>query len=544
MTRRELAKVENRTMALLKRKPDFAAAPDATWTDDTAAVLFQSLPSLLVSGGDQRLALTGGVNAYGCKPQPDPRLLDFASSTASTISKAAYACATDAREALLTAAVRDGSEQAFDEAVERARRALRRYLDIGEAEVLFTPSGTDAQLQVLFLTKALFGNSPLTTIIVGSDQTGSGTAYTSLGRHFSAVTSRGDVVEKNGAIAGLADGVATISVPFCHGGRLRSSTEMDAAVSKAVSDSITAGARVLLQVMDSSKLGWRAPSAECLAEIEQRWPHEVCIVVDACQLRTGRRRLKDFLARNWPVLITGSKFFTGPAFSGALLLPEAIADALDGLTVATQGLSRYATCFDIPRRWPALRVAFPRVANFGQWLRWEAALEEMRAYFAVPEDFRDQVLAIFAARLPALIAAAKNLRLLHEHAGEESAVADGELRHPTIFSFVPEHQGEAISAENCARLHRALRLDLSRHASSDEAVLARRACQVGQPVALKHRPGSVLRLCASARLVTRCWSFEEKSAEAAATRILDEASAVIAKLDWLAGRPDILETVA
>jgi flavin-binding protein dodecin len=531
-------------MALLKRKPEFVATPDATWADDSAVALFQSLPSLLASGGDQRLTLTGGVNAYGCKPQPDPRLLDFASSTASTISEAAYACAACARDALLYATARDGSEQAFDDAVERARRALRRHLDIGEAEVLFTPSGTDAQLQVLFLTKALFGNSTLTTIIVGSDQTGSGTAYTSLGRHFSAVTSRGDAVEKNGAISGLADGVATIAVPFCHEGRLRSGAEMDAAVIKVVAEAIAAGSKVLLQVMDSSKLGWRTPSAECLAEIEERWPHEVCVVVDACQLRTGPRRLKDFLARNWPVLITGSKFFTGPAFSGALLLPPAIADALDGLTAAPRGLSSYATCFDVPRRWPALRSAFPRVANFGQWLRWEAALEEMRAYFAVPENFRDRVLAEFAVRLPKLIATAKNLRLLSEHAGEESAADDGELCHPTVFSFVPHHRGEALSAETCARLHRALRLDLSHYASSDDAELARRACQVGQPVALKHRQGSVLRLCASARLVTRCWSLEEKSAEAAVATVLDEASATIAKLDWLAGRPDILETLA
>jgi hypothetical protein len=529
-------------MNQLMRKPDFAPSPP--WPEKATASLFQPLSFLLAAGGDQRLALTRGLNVYGCKPYPDPRLFDFASSTASTISQAGFARAERARDALLHDAALTGTEHAFDAAIARARTALRRHLDIGAAEVVFTPSGTDAQLQALFLTRALFGHAPLTTIVVGSDQTGSGTAFTALGRHFGAVTSRGDAVEKNGAIAGLAENVSNVLVPFCQDGRLRTGAEMDAAIVKSVADAVATGSKVLLQIMDASKLGWRAPSAACLADIEERWPHDVRIVADACQLRLSRRRIGNYLARGYFVLITGSKFFTGPAFSGALLVPQTLACALDGLSAAPLGLARYATQFDISQRWPLLRAAFPRMPNFGQWLRWEAALEEMQAYFAVPEAYRDAVLGQFAARLPAMISSTKNLYLLTERAGEQTDAEDGEFRHPTIFSFVPHRGGEALSAEDCARSHRAMRHDLSQQAAAESAATAGQPCQVGQPVALKHRAGSAMRLCASARQVARCWSLNKESAEDAVAPVLAEAQTAIAKLDWLAGRRDLLETIA
>lgn len=59
--------------------------------------------------------------------------------------------------------------------------------------------------------------------------------------------------------------------------------DADAEVMRAIEDSLAQGRRVLLQIMDSSKLGWRAPSAACLGEITRRWPRKVQVVVDACQ---------------------------------------------------------------------------------------------------------------------------------------------------------------------------------------------------------------------------------------------------------------------
>ena len=65
--------------------------------------LFTPLDTLLVSGGDQRLALDlkERVNAYGCAPSPESEIWNFASSTASSISQAAFDRAALAREELV-----------------------------------------------------------------------------------------------------------------------------------------------------------------------------------------------------------------------------------------------------------------------------------------------------------------------------------------------------------------------------------------------------------------------------------------------------------
>ena len=166
----------------------------------------------------------------------------------------------------------------------------------------------------------------LTTVVVAADQTGSGTVNTSRGYHFSAATANGSRVQKGEPIAGLGHSVDSVALRlFDEAGERRSPTASDSQVLDAIERSIASGRNVLLQVMDSSKFGWRAPSERCLDEIAARWPVQVQVVVDACQMRLGRARLRKYLDRGYMVLITGSKFFTGPPFSGALLVPSALA---------------------------------------------------------------------------------------------------------------------------------------------------------------------------------------------------------------------------
>src|SRR6185437_9067159 len=162
-------------------------------------------------------------------------------------------------------------------------------------------------------------------------------------------------------------------------GATRSFEEMDRAVIAAIEAAVGKGDKVLLQPMDNSKLGWRSPSQKCLKEISARWPQDVQIVIDACQMRLGRKRIKEYLQRGYVVLLTGSKFFTAPPFCGALLVPAAISVRL--ASVNKVPLGDYCNRSDWPMEWKGIRSALPPRLNFGQWLRWEAALEEMRRYF-------------------------------------------------------------------------------------------------------------------------------------------------------------------
>jgi hypothetical protein len=503
--------------------------------------LFTPLDTLLVSGGDARLALDprDRVNAYGCTADPEPEVWNFASSTASTISQAAYERAALAREELMHKCLFDEVEIAFDARCEDMREELRGHLQLAQrVDIVFSPSGTDSQLHALFLARAALGAAPV-TVVVGADQTGSGTAHTARGHHFSSRTASGASVRKDAPIAGL--GGASIAVPLrtaASGLRMRS--DADDAVLAAVEAALAQGAPVLLQIMDASKLGWRAPSAACLDEIARRWPHRVQVVVDACQARLGRRRLRCYLDRGYMVLLTGSKFFGGPAFSGAQLVPKELSRTFDRIGAVAPGFLDYASRCDWPMAWTTLRSRFERHPNFGQWLRWEAALAEIGSYYAVPDAFRAKALTEFAAGIDGMIALSPSLRSVAtpDIGGGE---ADEEFAQPSIFPFTLQRQGRLLTVGETAAIHRALASDMSEAvtgSTADREVAAQR-CLIGQPVRLERPdlpPQAALRLCVGARLVTEAWSADAAQARRNLQSVIDRFAHVLVKIDLLLDR--------
>ena len=517
------------------------------------AELFAPLDLLLGCGGDPRLRLNPatGANEYGCQPFPCPDTLSFASSTATSISVRAYARAGQAREALMQSAISVGIDAAFDARIEAMRDELTNHLGLSNADIVFSPSGTNSQLHALFLTRALLGPA-LTTVIVAADQTGSGTAYTARGCHFSAATAQGSPVQKSEPVAGLAHSVTSVALGLLdENGDCRPQAETDARVLAAIETSIANGTHVLLQIMDSSKLGWRAPSDQCLDEIAARCPGQVQVVVDACQMRLGRPRLQQYLDRGYLVLVTGSKFFTGPPFNGALLVPAGLAGTIDAIGEIAPGMLEYTSRSDWPVQWQGLRSRFPIRANFGQWLRWEAALEEIRGYHEVPEELRRMALTIFGEGVERIITSSPLLRLLPPQQRLEDDSLDEELAQRTIFPFVLMHQGRVVSLEDCRKIYRALARDARGSVAAElhgrDAEIAAKICLVGQPVALSQRgphPMAALRICAGARLVTEAWSSDANAAYRHLQRELDNVSAIVAKIEWLLGHidnPDLTE---
>jgi hypothetical protein len=509
--------------------------------------LFAPLEDLLVRGGDPRIALdpARGLNDYGCAPLPSPDILHFASSTASPISERAYQRACVAREELMRSSIAIGFEEAFDTRIEAMREALRTHLGLAEADadVVFSPSGTDSQLHALFVARALLG-SRLTTIIVGSDQTGSGTAHTARGRHFSVQAASGQPVPKDGPISGLLGD--SVTLPLRDGGaEIERRADCDCAVLEAVEMAVAGGASVLLQTMDCSKLGWRAPSDSCLDAIARRWPRQVLIAVDACQMRLGRRRLRSYLDRAYLVLITGSKFFGGPAFSGALLIPTGLSRSLDQTETVAPGLFDYASRSDWPKGWARLRSRFASRQSLGQWLRWEAALEEISAYYQLPYAFRARAVRELSAGLESLIALSPSLRPVGSGLAESvttmSGAGDEEFTAATILPFTIQTGRGPLSATDGRLLYRALTEDPGdaiAGSAADHPPRARR-CLVGQPVVLERRgadPIAALRLCVGARHVTGMWSADTATANRNLRHELDRAASVVAKIERLLGR--------
>lgn len=508
------------------------AGPSCDTPGGVLRELFAPLDDLLVRGGDTRLLLDGaGTNAYFCRPVPCPDTLEFSSSTATSISQRGYEAASAARDALMQAAISDGIDAAYDARVDATRDELRQMLGLAdEIDVVFSASGTDAQLQALHCGRAVLGPS-FSNVVVGADQTGSGTVFTARGQHFGERTASDHRVVKGALLDGLPGPIDTLALPLGNGqGGFFADAEIDARVHDAVERLTTAGHGVLLHAMDCSKLGRHAPSDDVLLQIAARWPRQVLIAVDACQMRLSRRQIAWYLDAGFMVLLTGSKFFTGPAFSGALLLPPSLSQRILSAKLDLTGLKVYGHRSDWPRHWSAARAQLPTHPNFGQWLRWEAALAEIAGYFAAPDAFRQQALLDLGAGIARRIEASPHLELLPQ---QQAAGRQENLAPPTVFAFTLKQNSAALSVAACKEIHRKLALP------SDPNVAP---CLLGQTVEWHQDDGracGVLRLCLSARHVTDAWSQDPAIAQHRLGRLQQQAATAIARVEQqLAHRDD------
>jgi hypothetical protein len=486
--------------------------------------------ALIVSGGDARIACDPlrGVNAYGCAPHPDPAILAFGSSTASTISPAAYAAADGLRRRLLRAG-RAGVSPAVIYAAELARQraellALNGLSAGFGVDVVFAASGTDLHRIAAWLAGT--DRRPLTVIMVDPAETGSGVAAALSGRDRTRPGTRRRQPP--------ARGRELVTIPIrTADGRPRPPAAVDDEVAGRVAAAVRAGRRVLLNPVDVSKTGLVAPSLACVLGLMSRFPDAIEVTVDACQLRLAPATLRAYLARGVSVALTGSKFVGGPAFCGALLLPARVARRIARLPQA------FATA---PKaEWPAgwaTQAGLAEGANFGLLLRFEAALAEMRAFAALAEPEVTGFFTGFAGAVGTRLASDPAFELLAVPAPDRWPLAGcgGWDAVTTIFPFLLRAGpgGRLLTAAETAQVHALLATDLSDRLSPPE--LSARRCEVGQPVACGTRRGvpvAALRLCTSMRLAVEAVGAQGRGAAAViadALIVLDKAALLAARM--------------
>lgn len=479
-----------------------------------------SLPpteQLLVEGGDARIALDAeNLNKYGCSPFPDPGILALGSSTASGISEAGFAAAGRLRGRIAEAMEMMTDAEIYAHELERIRQEFTRLCGVSDMpglDVVFAASGTDLHLIAAQLGGA--AGAPMLAIMVDPAETGSGVRAALAG---------------NGRID-----VAAVAIRLPDG-TPRPIADVDAEFEALAMRAARLGQRVLLVLTDVSKTGMIAPSPACALALRQRLPHAVNVLVDACQFRIAPATLRGYLERDFMVALTGSKFVSGPPFSGALLIPAAAASH-SGRRIVPRALSAYSTRADWPEHWDA--SALPgNVANFGLLLRWEAALAELRAFRSVPEEDVRKFLQEFAHAIHARLAGNSVFEPLPVPVLERFSPGDatGWDRIQTIFPFLLFHPATdagrlPLSHEEVMQVYRLLQIDLS--GCCDGSAIAALRCQLGQPVACGYRGGvavSALRVCASARMVVEAAAQGGRGASA----VIEKTMAALDKAALLA----------
>ena len=409
-------------LTLLAAQPRPRSASAEAWALDNP-----SFVAALVSGGDERLALdpASGLNRYLCPPSPAPGMVCLSSCTASPISDRSFQAAARLYRRVAEPPVR---MQALALEAEALRRRIVVAFGVEDlAEAAPCTSGTDAMRMAMTLLASERPGMPVTLVLPSPAETGSGVPVAMA----NAAASVTPVYMALRDAAGEPRPAEAVSLDFVTAAR-------------------TAPGRSVVVLTHGTKTGLVAPLyAPCGADV----------IVDACQARLSVRSLRHYLARGWPVAVTGSKFFGGPAFSGALLIPSARWSRSASLS---QGA---LNCSDV---------------NIGMMLRWEAALGAMGA-FAAGGPARALHVQECAASVSGRLAAREHLTQL----GGLEQSSDGWAERPTIFTFAvrdPRDRRRRLSVQELRPIY---------------GSLAQAGVLLGQPVDLG--PFGGLRIAVGAR---------------------------------------------
>lgn len=476
--------------------------------------------ALFMLGGDLRLNIDPIqlLNKYGCRPFPRPEALTFASSTATSVSNVAFSRTELKRQFLIESALEHGISETMFKFAGHLKKKIKKALTLPEdTTLILAPSGTDIALHLAGICQSIFSQK-ICHILVASDETGSGVPLALSGRHFSDRTALHYKVQRGEPIEGF-EPAEVVPIPLrdeC--GWLKPHQQVDEEVEKAIVRALEIGCQPVLHIMDQSKLGYSAPSHDYLARIDAAYGDRVLKMVDNSQLRMDQENIRSYIRRNYLMTITGSKYFTGPPFSGALIIPRkySLQWAAVNNTLPV-GLEQYNCKNECPPQWE-LGSNLPERLNLGLYMRWYSAVVEIERYFATPISLRYLGIEMFCNHVAKVIEQAPFLVPLEGKYESPPRKGHHLLKNRrTIFPFFVRKGNRVLDFEEVTRLYRLLNEDLADHPDFTRMELDRIAsqpCHIGQPVKILDDQGNfsgVVRISLGARVISESWKDQDVS---------------------------------
>jgi hypothetical protein len=508
---------------------------------------------LLMDGGDLRLNIDEIelLNKYGCRPFPRPDAFTFSSSTATSVSNFAFDKTDKVRSILIRNSLKNGFKNATIEFSELLKNNLKKIFKLNEeSEIIFSPSGTDSSLQIAAITQ-IFSDKEITHVLVASDETGSGVPSALKGCHFENTTALNFPIKKGDKIEGFRD-VDLIKIPFRdENGALKSSKQLDEEVYDAIHRTNEQGRHIVLHTMDQSKLGYQSPSDELIKKLHTLSKLSLQIIVDASQLRLDPKDIQNYLNKGYIVTITGSKYFTGPPYSGALILPKSVSKVIHSVKNSLPaGLTQYYNHSDWPISWFCSNDLSDGY-NYGSYMRWYAAIVEMDRYYKTPILYRNMGIEMFCNFVEDSIKEASFLEPIYGDETKTNSYTSKEfgIRNiRTIFPFFILKNNEVLSVDKVKKLYTLLNSDLSDQFEDSPLEIIRLAgqkCHIGQAVNVKYGndiESAVLRISLGARVISDSWvnrdiSLFFRNIEAQMSQI----TIIIKKIELILTNPELLD---
>ena len=445
---------------------------------------------LITSGGDNRLLLEqSGLNRYGSGPNAHSRI-QFGSCTCSSPSPRAVAAARQLHWKLQND---PNPTELASQQFQQIRDQLRSHLELpNDVDIALTPSGTDVEMLALALV-ASRTDRPIVNLIIGPSEVGSGTCLAAGGRYFDSIVPSGTSVNVQDAVDDqLAARVSVqhVDVRDAFGQQL-SNEEIDLAVTESIAAAVDSGSHVIVHLVAHSKTGIHAPSLDAIGSIKKTMQDDVTIVVDAAQGRLQNDAYQTALENDCLVSFTGSKFFGGPPFCGALFVPRSMrpdGENNRGLSCLPSRFGHYFNADTLPESWQHWRSECYEWTNFGLLLRWTAAIEEMDVFFQLAPDVREVVFYTFSNEVTNSILASQFCTGVATEIDQTKTLPDISS-YRSVFAFeVSSLKSGLLGKNQLKELHQRLNNDPSF------------GYLIGQPVQIGENR-AVLRIAAGAPLI-------------------------------------------
>ncbi|MBL7004187.1 MAG: hypothetical protein ISR69_09200 [Gammaproteobacteria bacterium] len=463
------------------------------FSDEISPDTIDAFELALTSGGDSRTCLTkSGRNKYHSSARPLNDTALFGSCTSSSVATNGYDAALTFFRQLEAVEDETQKQETIEEHYGLCRRELLSYvmnLESHTAQAIIAPSGTDAEYLALWVAWISSGKKPISNIIIGPTELGSGSIVAAAAKYFDDQTPVNQAVTPGNVLdeeLAAATKVYKVSIRD-QSGDTHHHADMDDEVRDLVKREIDQGRHVLLHMVAHSKTGIHAPTLDTVHELKDQYGiAQLSIIVDAAQGRFSRTGMRQIIAENSMAIITGSKFFGGPGFCGAVVIPECYIDLLKAEDTLPAGFDKFFCADMFPTDWDKPRSALSNPTNLGVLLRWRASLAEIIRYYHTPSHLRYEVMHRFRQLAPAALHESKYITMIGEDESDKF-YSEHLLQSNTTVFFFTLGKDKLFNKAELYEVFRWLNYDLSEALSNLPTIKkigTEYKFQIGQPVTL------------------------------------------------------------
>ncbi len=387
------------------------------------------LLEILVSGCDERIFLRPETNAnkYHLNPLKYQGLFHRGSCTCGTLTPFGFEVATKFLE--------DFNPKKYQDLIDRQTIELKQLLDDGQYDfdVFYGPSGSDMMYLPLIFQALLYGNNEIINIVSCPEELGSGSKAAAEGLFYAEWNQFGNRIPLGKEVAENIKSKVFYLAAREETGHISNRSE---AIRKIIAEH--PNQPIIGNLVFGSKSGIKDD-----LEIIDEFKEGIMWVVDMCQFRTDPVLIHSMLDKGVMLMVTGSKFYQAPPFCGALLVPKSWSDKFISKDASIiKGYENLFSAYDFPPYFTELRKHLPKEINLGLRMRWEIAIEEMKAYLSFPSVESNALIRRWNQVVTGRLAQSDYFQLM----------PNMELTNDSIVSFMVLLEGNALNNQELKKL--------------------------------------------------------------------------------------------